>query len=213
MSVVHGLAGPPVRRRAANRWAFSCVAFAKVCLGCPSAGGQRVTGLTQPRCAVAAHRSSRVGHRAECNTNSNTFVRQGLHGLSVRWRPAHRRVAATALRCSCSKIGARIKRAVNSKHKQPLVEARLRQSFCSLALRNTAAPLRKVGSGTGFARAAEVAPLRHQVVSKGGRSLAHWAIVHGRRPNPSVERTSNGGPRWFASQRSATPLAATHLKR
>ena len=33
------------------------------------------------------------------------------------------------------------------------------------------------------------------------------------RSNPSVERTANGGPRSFASSRSATPLAAAHLKR
>ena len=32
-------------------------------------------------------------------------------------------------------------------------------------------------------------------------------------PNPSVERTSNGGAQWVAQQRPATPLAAAHLKR
>lgn len=32
-------------------------------------------------------------------------------------------------------------------------------------------------------------------------------------PNPSVERTPNGGPRWFAAHASAAPLAAAHVKR
>jgi len=33
------------------------------------------------------------------------------------------------------------------------------------------------------------------------------------RPNPSIERTSNGGAHWFAPSRPATPLAAAHVKR
>ena len=33
------------------------------------------------------------------------------------------------------------------------------------------------------------------------------------RPNPSIERTSNGGAQWCAPSRSATPLAAAHVKR
>jgi len=32
-------------------------------------------------------------------------------------------------------------------------------------------------------------------------------------PNPSIEGTSNGGAHWFAPSRSATPLAAPHVKR
>jgi len=32
-------------------------------------------------------------------------------------------------------------------------------------------------------------------------------------PNPSVERTSNGGAHWRAPSRSVAPLAAAHLKR
>ncbi len=34
-----------------------------------------------------------------------------------------------------------------------------------------------------------------------------------RRPNPSVERTSNGGARCHAPSRSVAPLAAAHLER
>ncbi len=33
------------------------------------------------------------------------------------------------------------------------------------------------------------------------------------RPNPSVERTSNGGAHWLAPSRSVAPSAAAHLKR
>jgi hypothetical protein len=34
-----------------------------------------------------------------------------------------------------------------------------------------------------------------------------------RRPNPSIERTSNGGAHWCASPSSVAPLAAAHVKR
>jgi len=33
------------------------------------------------------------------------------------------------------------------------------------------------------------------------------------RPNPSIERTSNGGAHRFAPSKSVTPLAAAHVKR
>jgi hypothetical protein len=32
-------------------------------------------------------------------------------------------------------------------------------------------------------------------------------------PNPSIERTSNGGAHWLAPPRSVAPLAAAHVKR
>ena len=32
-------------------------------------------------------------------------------------------------------------------------------------------------------------------------------------PNPSIERTSNGGAHWRAPPRSVAPLAAAHVKR
>jgi len=38
-----------------------------------------------------------------------------------------------------------------------------------------------------------------------------YLIEH--RPNPSIERTSNGGAHRFAPSRSVTPLAAAHVKR
>ena len=87
------------------------------------------------------------------------------------------------------------------------------QGCCSLALRSTAAPGRKVGLGTGFARAR-----RHHAASAAVRCEGlPYLITLGRRqrpqPNPSVERTSNGGAQWLPSYRSATPLAAAHLKR
>jgi len=47
---------------------------------------------------------------------------------------------------------------------------------------------------------------------------AQWSktvsFVHKyQRPNPSIERTSNGGARRHAPSRSVTPLAAAHVKR
>ena len=39
-----------------------------------------------------------------------------------------------------------------------------------------------------------------------GKTYVAW-------PNPSIEGTSNGGAHWFAPSRSATPLAAPHVKR
>jgi hypothetical protein len=89
----------------------------------------------------------------------------------------------------------------------------MQRSCFSLALRSTAAPGRKVGGGTGFARAATVGPLRHQCVSKVGFGSARSTVARVRRPNPSVKRTSNGGWRWLVLPPSATPLAAAYLKR
>jgi len=44
------------------------------------------------------------------------------------------------------------------------------------------------------------------------RSAAFWGAIN-ECPNPSIEGTSNGGAHWFAPSRSATPLAAPHVKR
>jgi hypothetical protein len=103
------------------------------------------------------------------------------------------------------------KQVVSAEYEQPPIRVRSWQR--SLALRSTAAPAQQVGSGTGFARAACVAPLRRQYVSKGSLVSSRWAVARGRQPNSSVKRTSNGGPRLFASHRSVTPLAAAYLKR
>ena len=89
----------------------------------------------------------------------------------------------------------------------------MQRSCFSLALRSTAAPGRKVGGGTGFARAAAVVPLRHRRVPKFGFGSARLTVANVRRPNTSVKRTSNGGRRWFVPLPSVTPLAAAYLKR
>ena len=78
-------------------------------------------------------------------------------------------------------------------------------SFVSLALRRTAAPGRRVGGGTGFARAASVGPLRHQPVAKVCCGSSRWAVASGHQPNPSIEGTSN----IWLRQLSAAP----HVKR
>jgi len=102
----------------------------------------------------------------------------------------------------------------------------------SLALRSTAAPgCGRVG--TGFARAAsigapgcqgksELAAVGREVSSCIGAVVAaeeKASVGRGRlesswvRPNPSVERTHNGGARLFAPSRSEAPLCAAHVKR
>jgi len=56
----------------------------------------------------------------------------------------------------------------------------------------------------------------HALSSRVGIALLHagpYRSLLNQGSNPSVERTSNGGPRLFAPERSATPLAAAHLKR
>ena len=103
----------------------------------------------------------------------------------------------------------------NTKHERLKMGIRMEESFATLALRSTAAPGRRVGSGTGFARAADAdaGRFKHQTVSECGLLSASQAVASGPRPNPSVERTSNGGAQLVARQTSATPLAAAHLKR
>ena len=123
----------------------------------------------------------------ERNTNANTSRTSGRHE-PVRQFEGNAPVGSRG----CI---ARIKHVVNAKHKQPLVGVLPGQPVCSLALRSTAAPGRKVGSGTGFARAAGITPLRHQPVSEGGLVSAHRAIAHGPLPNTTVNRTSNSGLR------------------
>jgi hypothetical protein len=52
--------------------------------------------------------------------------------------------------------------------------------------------------------------------SVGTSGVAHSAAFRSSMnqcPNPSIEGTSNGGAHWFAPSRSATPLAAPHVKR
>ena len=51
-----------------------------------------------------------------------------------------------------------------------------------------------------------------EIDPQGGQRSQFQALPH-RRPNPSIERTSNGGAHWLASSRSVAPLAAAHVKR
>jgi len=118
-----------------------------------------------------------------------------------------------ALNASVFKTGTRISTAVNPKHKQPRLCPLPQGWSLSLALRSTAAPGPQVGPGTGFARAAGAGRFKQRTVSKRGLHSARLAVAHGPKPNPSIERTSNGGARWFAPSRSVTPLAAAHVKR
>jgi hypothetical protein len=39
------------------------------------------------------------------------------------------------------------------------------------------------------------------------------AVLQHQRPNPSIERTSNGGAQYHAPSKSVAPLAAAHVKR
>lgn len=87
------------------------------------------------------------------------------------------------------------------------------QRWCSsLALRGTAAPGRGGRVGTGFARAAGARMLGHQ--REGGALVVREGRVRlSARPNPSVERTANGGARCPAPEWSGAPLSSAHIKR
>ena len=84
--------------------------------------------------------------------------------------------------------------------------------LCTLsALRSTAAPDCKVGAGTGFARAAGVVTLGYQEYTNTVPS--ERVVPFSLRPNPSIERTHNGGAQCLAPSRVVPPLCAAHVKR
>ena len=142
-----------------------------------------------------------------------SVVRHVLHGLSAQ-RPARHWLGSTTWRRFGSQVVPRMNQRMNASYAtRKAVLSASPHSFFSLALRSTAAPGRKAGLGTGFARARG-----HHAASAAVRFRGQlWLITLGRRqrpqPNSSVERTSNGGAQWLPSCRSATPLAAAHLKR
>jgi hypothetical protein len=155
---------------------------------------QRSVGAARPA-AVSA--PSGVVHQP-CRPRS--------HGLSVRWRPAHRLLSANEGGVGvCSSNRLFLKQRMD-KYKQPRVRSRKRRCSSS-ALRSTAAPGRGGRVGTGFARAAGARVLWHQNSSvapvASARMLRHQeqgvalVVLEGRlrfqpRPNPSFEGTCSG---------------------
>ena len=105
----------------------------------------------------------------------------------MRYLVFHRRLSVEAH----IKERRRMSQTTSAQREQLKVGARVWQPFISLALRHTAAPRRKAGLATRFARATCVALLRHQCVSEGSRVSARRAVAHGRLPNTAVNRTSN----------------------
>ena len=135
-------------------------------MGRPSCGGRRTTVQTE---AVRRQRSC---------------------GLSVLWRPAHRRFSSEE-RCArlSSTVASSLKRSLNTKDKLPGFHSAMPRSCISLALRSTAAPGRWGRAGTGFARAGGVGALGHQgqmqfgATRKGVRSVV---------PSSSISRAWRG---------------------
>jgi hypothetical protein len=191
-------------------WSRRCVALQSLSVGVgrPSAGGRRTKASPE---ALSQHR----------------------RGLSVLRRPSRHWLAleeqSTLAPCRTPSL-----REAKLEHnsRMPGVRAVTPKKFGSLALRSTAAPGRWFGAGTGFARAGGVGALgcqgnactgcprtdgagacalghEHEYTSAGREECAFST----QRPNPSVERTSNGGAHWRAPSRSVAPLAAAHLKR
>ena len=142
------------------------------------------------------------------------------HGSPSAFVLVRRFVSVTSSASSANTVGS------VSEHSLPFVEQCLR---CCLGMQLVAFMVR-------FTRALRANVLRRAVSSlsrlRGGAVLGSTIASHQsqgavlgvvansrvifrvrQRPNPSVERTANGGSRWFASHRSATPLAAAHLKR
>ena len=106
----------------------------------------------------------------------------------MRYLVFHRRLSVEAH----IKERRRMSQTTSAQREQLKVGARVWQPFISLALCHTAAPRRKAGLATRFARATCVALLRHQCVSEGSfRVSTRWAVAHRRVPNTAVNRTSN----------------------
>ena len=102
MRVLHGLAGPSVRRRPSNPLLCSEVAFAKAGLGCPSAGGQRTNGRSPPCCDRAHSQASpRSAQRSERHRHASNNIQYcgGIEwhaGYAGQSRPRSGRVQAAA---------------------------------------------------------------------------------------------------------------------
>jgi hypothetical protein len=155
-------------------------------------------------------------------------TRSRIHwrGPSVRWRPANRcltpllsaasvrAVRPSAASAPLAQIGrryARVCSAEASSVKQGWNTKRT-HSCRSLTLRCAAASRCRFNASHCFPRAVGAGVLWH--ANAVNASLAHSGLVRlGGRPNPSVERTSNGGAHWRAPSSSVAPLAAAHLKR
>ena len=153
-------------------------------------------------------------------------------GLSVRWWPArHRFGSEEAVRLCVFKDRVLGEAQFEDNSRIAKACSVMPHSFTSLALRSTAAPGRWFGAGTGFARAGGVGAFGCQGNTRirfprtsgaGAYALGHerkLTSAGGRgalsepRPNPSIERTSNGGAHWLAPSRLVAPLAAAHVKR
>ena len=156
--------------------------------------------------SVLSPRSVRAARPAAVSARSGVVHQSCRHrscGLSVRWRPAHRRLFANKGGVGvCSTNRLFLKQGMNE-NKQPKVCSR-KCRCSSSALRSTAAPGCGVRVGTGFARAAGARVLRHQ-----GEDVA-LVVLEGllrsqQRPNPSFEGTSSGMLRM--------PTAAPQVKR
>ena len=182
------------------------------------------------------HPALRAGRPSSRPPNRSLFANKSLvnvaSGCPSFGGQRTARCARTALRSGSLRRSVVIEQSVNANNQHPGFPSVMSLGCVSLALWSTAAS----GCGRaspGFVRVASVgalgrqwecrlAAVRHEVSSGIGAvvAAARWlSVVRGRfvsswvRPNPSVERTHNGGWRLLAPSSSAAPLCAAHVKR
>ena len=206
--------------RPANRSLFANRFFANIGAGCPSFGGQRTA-----RCARAALRSWSIQRSADASPTPARAARPSA--VSEPLAVLEQRYAWVPFTAVSSS-----NKSVNTNNQRPGFPSVMPLGCVSLALRSTAA-LRCGRAGTGLVHTAsggafgcqgksKLAAVRREISSRFGAVAATaraMSVVRGRlvsswvRPNPSVERTHNGGARLFAPSRSQAPSCAAHVKR
>jgi len=174
------------------------------CRSCANSniGAVRSAHQAVPRAhaVIGVGRPSAGGRRT---VSSRPLSLQHRLGLPVLWRSADR---------SCSSEGATLAHVQRQPRHETELEYQRTHSCRSLPLRCAAAPNRRIDAIHRSIRPVSAGVLRHANAMQA--SVAHAISVRlVVLPNPSVERTSNGGARLLAPSRSVAPLAAAHVKR
>ena len=175
--------------------------------------------------SLSLHPGARAGRPSSRPANRSLFANKHFANIGAGCpsfggqRTA--RCARTALRSGSLRRSVVIEQSMNTNIQDLGFPSVMPLGCVSLALRGTAAPgcgrAARVGA-FGHHRQARLAAVRSAVGV--GAAPAHKASVVRAMsvrstlwPNPSVERTHNGGARLFAPSPSAAPLRAAHVKR
>jgi len=166
---------------------------------------------------------SSATHRGKLDPLPSVYVQRGPPVLR---RPANRRLFATTWFATIGVFGMRrhaTRRASRANGKSRRACSAAERSLLHRIQQNTSTRERSLmprplaWSLIGAAQAHEVAAV-HAASYRPPRACV-WrlrkrsVVFFNRRPNPSVERTHNGGSRWLAPSQSEAPLRAAHVKR